>query len=306
MSLTLLEAAKLSQTPLQRGVIEVFPRTSPILERLPFLDVASDSYKYNQEEALPGIAFRGIGEGYTESTGVINPITETLAIMGGVSDVDRALVKTQGNINDLRAIHDGLKAKAAALFHCKNFFKGDTDADPKGFDGLEKRLTGGQVIDMGATSGGDALTLPKLDELIDAVAGGPDVLFMNKTMRRKINTLIRAANQAIETVSDAFGRLLTAYAGVPIAVIENDEADNAILAFDEAAPGGGASVCTSIYAVRFGAKEYVSGLQCGKMDVIDMGLYSGGTAYRTLIEWICGLAVFHPRAAARLRGVKNA
>lgn len=306
MSLTLLEAAKLSQTPLQRGVIEVFPRTSPVLERLPFLDVASDSYKYNQEEALPGIAFRGIGEGYTESTGVINPVTETLAIMGGVSDVDRALVKTQGNINDLRAIYDGLKAKAAALFFTKNFIKGDTDADPKGFDGLQKRLTGGQVIDAGNTSGGDALTLPKLDELIDAVAGGPDVLFMNKTMRRKINTLIRAANQAIETVSDAFGRQLTAYAGVPIALIENDEADNPILAFDEAAPGGGDSVCASIYAVRFGAKEYVSGLQCGKMDVIDMGLYSGGTAYRTLIEWICGVAVFHPRAAARLQGIKNA
>lgn len=306
MSLTLLEAAKLSQTPLQRGVIEVFPRTSAVLERLPFLDVASDSYKYNQEEALPGIAFRGIGEGYTESTGVINPITETLAIMGGVSDVDRALVKTQGNINDLRAIHDGLKAKAAALFFTKNFLKGDTDADPKGFDGLAKRLTGGQVIDAGGTAGGDALTLPKLDELIDAVAGGPDVLFMNKTMRRKVNTLIRAANQAIETVADAFGRQLMAYAGVPIAVIENDEADNPILAFDEAAPGNGDSVCTSIYAVRFGAKEYVSGLQCGKMDVIDMGLYSGGTAYRTLIEWICGLAVFHPRAAARLRGIKNA
>jgi hypothetical protein len=306
MSLTLLEAAKLSQTPLQRGVIEVFPRTSPVLERLPFLDVASDSYKYNQEEALPGIAFRGIGEGYKESTGVINPVTETLAILGGVSDVDRALVKTQGNINDLRAIHDGLKAKAAALFYTKNFFRGNTDEDPKGFDGLEKRLTGGQVIDAGSSSGGDALTLPKLDELIDAVAGGPDVLFMSKTMRRKVNTLIRAANQAIETVSDSFGRMIMAYAGVPIAVIENDEADDPILGFDEAAPGGGSSVSTSIYAVRFGAKEYVSGLQCGKIDVIDMGLYSGGTAYRTLVEWIVGMAVFHPRAAARLQGIKNA
>ncbi len=306
MSLTLLEAAKLSQTPLQRGVIEVFPRTSPVLERLPFLETSSDSYKYNQEESLPGIAFRGIGEGYTESTGVINPVTETLAILGGVSDVDRALVKTQGNINNLRAIYDGLKAKAGALFYTKNFFKGDTEENAKAFDGLEKRLTGGQVINAGNTSGGDALTLPKLDELIDAVAGGPDVLFMNKTMRRKVNTLIRAANQAIETVSDAFGRQLTAYAGIPIAVIENDEQDNPILAFNEAAPGGGASVCCSIYAVRFGAKEYVSGLQCGKMDVLDMGLYSGGTAYRTLLEWITGMAVFHPRAAARLQGIKNA
>ncbi len=63
MSLTLLEAAKLSQTPLQRGVIEVFPRTSAVLERLPFLDVASDSYKYNQEEALPGIPLPPLRKG---------------------------------------------------------------------------------------------------------------------------------------------------------------------------------------------------------------------------------------------------
>ena len=305
MSLTLLEAAKLAQTPLERGVIEVFPRESQVLLRLPFLTVSSDSYKYNLEEALPGIAFRGIGESYTESTGTVNPQTETLAIMGGFSDVDRALVKTQGNLNNIRAIHDGLKAKAAALKFTSKFFKGDSETDPKEFDGLEKRLTGNQLLDMGSSSGGDTLTLAKLDELIDAVQGGPDVLFMNKTLRRKVSALVRAAGQAIETVSDAFGRQLTAYAGVPIGVIENDETDTAILGFTEAAPGGGASVCSSIYAVKFGVKEYVGGLQCGTMDVIDMGLYSGGVVYRTLIEHIVGLAIWGPKSAARLRGISN-
>jgi hypothetical protein len=306
MSLTLVESAKLRQTPLQRGVVEVFPRTSAVLERLPFLDVASDSYKYNQESALPGIAFRAIGEGYTESTGVINPVTESLCILGGVSDVDRALVKTQGNINNLRAIHDGLKAKSAALKFTKTFFKGDSGSDPKEFDGLEVRLTGNQKISAGSTNGGNTLTLAMVDALIDAVIGGPDVIFCNKTMRRKINTLVRAANQAIETVNDAFGRIINAYAGIPIGVIENDEEDNAILGFTEAGEGGGGDVCTSIYAVRFGVQEYLSGLQCGQMDVIDMGLYSGGTAYRTILEWLVGMAIFHPRAAARLYGVKNA
>ena len=306
MSLTLLEAAKLKSDPLQRGVIEVFPRTSPVLERLPFLPVSSDSYKYNQEQTLPGIVFRGIGEGYTESTGVINPVTETLSILGGVSDVDRALVKTQGKVNDLRAVHDGLKAKAAALKFTKTFFKGDNGTDPKEFDGLENRLTGDQLIAAGSTSGGDELTLDLLDQLIDAVVGGPDALFMNKTMRRKVNALVRAAGQATEVVSDAFGRQLTAYAGVPIGVIEDDETGTTILGFNEANPGGGTAASTSIYAVRFGVSEFLSGLQCGEMDVEDMGLYSGGTAYRTLIEWICGVAVFHPKAAARLHGVKNA
>lgn len=304
MSLTLLEAAKLVQDPLQRGVIEIFPRTSPVLERLPFFDVNGQAYKYNQEKTLPGIAFRGINESYTESTGVVNPAVEALFVMGGISPVDRALVKTQGNVNNLRATYDAMKAKAAALTYTLKFFKGDNASNPKEFDGLEKRLTGDQKIAAGSTSGGDTLTLDMLDILLDAVQGGADVLFMNKTLRRKVSKLVRAAGQAQETVSDAFGRQLTAYAGVPIGVVEEDKDGNLILPFTEDNPGGGAAASTSIYAVRFGVIEYVSGLQAGPMDVLDLGL--NRTMYETLIEWICGLGVFHPKAAARLYGVKNA
>ena len=66
--LILLEAAKLIQDPLKRGVIEIFPRTSPVLERLPFFNVNGQAYKYNLEETMPGIAFRGINETYTADT----------------------------------------------------------------------------------------------------------------------------------------------------------------------------------------------------------------------------------------------
>ena len=41
--------------------------------------------------ATGGIAFRGINEGYDESTGVLNPQTESLVICGGDSDFDVAL-----------------------------------------------------------------------------------------------------------------------------------------------------------------------------------------------------------------------
>jgi len=305
MSITLLEAAKLVQDPLKRGVIEIFPRVSPVLERLPFFGVNGQSFRYNSEKTLPGVAFRGISETYTESTGIVNPAVEALYILGGLSKVDRALVKTQGNINNLRSVYDGMKAKSVALEYTKKFFSGDNSTDPNEFDGLKTRLTGDQVIDMGATDGGDTLTLAKLDEMMDAVQGSPDVIFCNKTMRRKISNLARAANQATEPVNDAFGRQLQAYAGTPIAVVEEDKDGNAILPFTEPdLDDGDKTVCTSIYACRFGLAEYVSGLQAGNMDVLDQGL--SGTFYQTLIEWICGLGVFHPKAAARLRGIKNA
>ena len=303
--LTLLEAAKLVQDPLARGVIEIFPRVSPVLERLPFFNVTGQAYRYNQEQTLPGIAFRGINESYTESTGIVNPAVESLFILGGISSVDRALVKTQGNVNNLRAIYDAMKAKSVALEFTKKFFKGSNTTDPNEFDGLDERLTGNQSLTVvSPASGGDALSLAYMDHLIDAVQGGPDVIFCNKTIRRKINALMRAAGQATEPVNDAFGRVISSYAGIPIAVIEDDKDGNAILPFSEANPGGGDAASTSIYAVRFGVAEWVSGLQSGSMDVVDLGL--NRTSYETLVEWVCGLGVFHPKAAARLSGIKNA
>ncbi len=304
MSITLLEAAKLVQDQLARGVIEIFPRVSPVLERLPFFPVTGQAYKYNTEKTLPGVAFRGIGESYTESTGVVNPQVEALYVLGGISAVDRALVQTQGNVNNLRATYDAMKAKAVSLTYTKKFFKGNSETDPNEFDGLERRLLNAQVMPMGSSAGGDTLDLATLDTMLDQVQGSPDVIFCNKTMRRKISALARAANQATETVNDAFGRQLQAYAGIPIAVIEDDKDGNPILGFTEDDCNGDAAECTSIYAVRFGAAEYVSGLQSGDMAVIDLGLNK--TKYETLIEWICGLGVFHPKAAARLRGIKNA
>ena len=279
--LTLTEASKLIQSPLQRGVVETFARTSPVLERLPFMDVNGNAYSYNVEQTLPGIAFRDYNASYTESTGVVNPHTEKLYIMGGISSVDRALVKTQGSVNNIRAIHDNMKAKAAALTFTAKFFNGDNTTAATEFDGLKERLTGDQALTYTGT-----LTLDKVDELVDGVIGGPTALFMSKATRRTVNALRRAAGQATEVVSDSFGRQIDAYAGIPIGVIEEDKDGAAILADGE------------IYAIRMGVQEYVSGLQAGGMEVIDLGL--NRTQYETLIEWICGIAVFHPKAAARL------
>jgi hypothetical protein len=302
MALTLTEAAKLSQDTLQRGVIETFARTSSILEMLPFMDIAGNAYAYNQEGALPGIGFRDVNEGYTASEGVINPASERLYIAGGDVDVDRFLVQTRGNINDIRAIHTEMKAKALALAITNQIFNGDQAVDPKGFDGLKKRLSGNQVIDAGTN--GAELTITMLDELIDAVEGEPDALFCSKAMRREIKRVIQNHNGYSESQYDAFGRPVMTYGGIPIRVIETDNLGNEILGFNETQ--GTASNAGSIYAIKFGAEQYVSGLQNGGVSVRDLGELQEKPIYRTRIEWYTGLAVFHPRAAARLRGVVKA
>lgn len=299
--LTLLEASKLMDNPLAQGVVETFASVNPVLERLPFIDIMGNAYRYNQEGTLPGIAFRGINGSYTESTGVINPQTEALTIVGGDSDYDVALVKMGTGSGQLRAAHDAMKAKALSLTWLKTFFKGDTDEDPLAFDGLQKRLTGNQVVDAG--SGGAALDLDMLDDLIDRVRGDNKTLFMNRTMRRTVSKLVRASGAAVETVTDAFGRQLMGYAGVPIALVDEDSEDNPIFAFDED-DGSGNADTTSIYCAAFGL-DRMHGIQTETMDVRDLGELDSKPAYRTRVEWYSGVAVTHPKAGARLRYVNQ-
>ncbi|KMY40227.1 hypothetical protein AC621_20745, partial [Bacillus sp. FJAT-27445] len=227
MGLTLTEAAKLSQDTLQRGVIETFARTSSFLEMLPQMDISGNAYAYNQEGALPGIGFRDVNEGYTASEGVINPQSEKLYIAGGDVDVDRFIIQTRSNINDVRAIHTEMKAKALALAITNQYFNGDQAVNAKGFDGLKKRLSGKQVIEAGAD--GAELTITMLDELIDAVEGEPDALFVSKAMRREIKRVIQDHNGYSEGLYDAFGRPVMTYGGIQIRTIEDDNTGAAIL-----------------------------------------------------------------------------
>lgn len=299
MALTLLEAEKYSTDVLRRGVIETFARNSVIFELLPFMEISGNSYAYNQEQTLPGIAFRGVNEAYVESAGIVNQASERLTILGGDVDVDRFLAQTRGNINDLRAIQTEMKSKALALEWTRTFFKGDSAKDANAFDGLEKRVSGKQIISAG-TNGGQ-LTLAMLDELIDAVEGEPDVLLMSKAMRRKVKALLQASTHYIESGEDSFGRPVATYGGIPIRVVETDGAGAEILGFNEVQ--GTANNTASIYAVKFGADQYVSGLRNGSVDVRDLGEIDAKPVYRTRIEFYSGIAVFHPRAVARLKGI---
>ena len=295
--LTLTEWQKLNPTPLASGVVEIFARENPVLERLAFQNVKGSAYRYNRETTLPGIAFRDYNEGYTESTGIINPVTENLTIIGGDSDFDVAQIAMGTGDNDSRAVHDAMKAKALTLSWLKNFFDGDSGSNLKEFDGLNTRLTGNQVITAGAN--GAALTMDMLDELVDAVVGTPSVLLMNKAMRREIVKLSRTSN-VLSIGRDYFGREVQQYGGVPIAVVEEDASGDPILGFDETV--GSSDVTASIYAVKFGP-DALHGIQTQPMSVRDPGEIDSKPAYRTRVEWYSSIAIKHPKAAARLQGV---
>ena len=64
MALTIVEAAKLNPGDVIRtAIVEMYARNSDILRVLPFDNIAGNALKYNREDILPGVGFRGVDYG---------------------------------------------------------------------------------------------------------------------------------------------------------------------------------------------------------------------------------------------------
>lgn len=307
MAITLVESAKLSQDTLKKGVVSTFVQNAPVLQMLPFMDIQGNAYTYNQEASLPGVAFRAVNGSYTESTGTVNPQTESIVILGGDADVDKFIAQTRSNINDQRAIQTALKTKAMSYKFQDAFFNGDSAVDANSFDGLKKRLTGNQVItadtnglDITASTTNMNLFMDSLDSLIYQVAGKADALFMDSKTLLKVKSVARQLGYFDKGV-DTFGKSVMVYDGVPF--FEAGENTDGTKVIGHAETVGTGTICTSIYAVKFGADEFVSGLTNGGMQVYDLGELESKPAYRTRIEFYCGIGIFNGKAAARLQGI---
>ena len=317
MALTLAESAKLSQDNLAKGVLETFVQTSPILDRIPFMEIAGNAYAYDEEATLPGVAFRSVNEAYAESTGTVNQKSEKLVILGGDADVDRFIQQTRSNVNDQRAEQTALKVKAISYKFQETFFTGDSSVDTKSFDGLRKRLTGKQVIDaaangmpiLGSSNADIHQFLDKLDELLAAVPGinsANGAIYASAAIIRKIGSAMRHISYDTTLQQDIAGKRVMQWNGIPILEAGQTPAGKEIL--DTTETQGTATNTASIYAVKFGQGEGdqgVTGLTNGGVMVEDLGQLQEKPAYRTRIEFYCGLGVFSGKAAARLKGVLN-
>ena len=302
MSLTLPEACKLALNngEIKRAaVIRIFAEKSDLLRVMPFVDIAGNSYAYNIEGALPGIAFRGVNEGYTSSTGVINPQSEPLKIAGGDLDVDSFIIKTNGP--NVRSTQESMKATALAQSLGYTFVKGDSQSNAREFDGLEKRLTGTQVLSNSAASGGAGASCVKIDEAIERV-DNPTHLLMNKATKRQLNSYLRSIG-SVNMTKDEFGRPLMQYGDLPI-LIADGNGDTAAIGADESYTGGGTANGSSIYVLSLG-DGMLNAIQSGGMTVDDLGQMQSQPTYRTRLEWFVGMVLQHPRAACRLRDIKS-
>lgn len=303
MALTLLEAAKLNPGDVIRNaIIEMYAGSSDILAALPFTSISGNAMKYNREGSLPGVGFRGVNEAYTPSTGVLNPITETLVIAGGDLDVDKFIIDTMGT--NQRAVHEAMKVRALSLAWTAKFIKGDTSSDPREFDGLQVRVTGDQKIAAGTTANGTPLSLAKLDQAIDQTLH-PTHIIMSKAMARKFAAAARGSLMGdYQVTTNDMGQRVESYMGLDILKVDLDNTGTAILPFTEAATSGTATA-TSLYVVSMGDGA-LTGIQNGTIDVRDLGELQTAPVYRTRVEWYPGMAIFNGRAVTRLYSISDA
>lgn len=294
MALTQVEAARLSNDMLLRGVIDTIVKDSMILQFLPFMDVTGTSVRYTREATMPAASFHAPGGAWSEATPTFTNHTANLTILGGDADVDNFLQATYADANDLEAEVIANRAKAIAHKFNDTFVSGDIVGDANSFDGIRKLIPVAQTVDQAAN--GAAITLPKLDELVDKVKPGkPDVLLMSRRTRRGLKQARRTAGPVIENHVDQFGQQVETYDGIPIV------ADDFVP--DSEVQGTSGAVCSSVFALKFGMSIGLMGLQHGGIAIETVGELEGKDATRTRIKWYTGLALMSELGVARLRGI---
>lgn len=311
MASTLADLSKIEKDRLRKSVMDTMLMESVVMQHIPWETLNALGTVIVRFQDLPAVGFRKIGENYLESTGATEQISENVSLLGGMIDVDKALVRAGNTIERERAVQQRMKLKAMTYAFNDKFINGDRSSDPEEFDGLDRRcalIGSAQEIDYtsttsATTSASDARAfINKIDELIYSIDGHqPDALYMNKTALLSLRSCLRLAS-LLDTSRDQFGRQISAYGGIPMYDIGVTANQTTKVILDTETKGGG-SAETSIYAVKYGVGTDFWGIEEYPLDVVDKGELESGVTYRTVVDWPVGLAIANDRSIARLYGI---
>lgn len=302
MPLLKVEAEKLAETDLVRGVIEEVIDRDELFALLPFTRTEGKAYVYNREKAVVEAEFLDPNDTVNEGAAEFLEVVTKLRILAHDVDVDKFLAATMNDANDQVAIQIAAKAKGLARKFRRTLVVGNNAVNAKEFDGIQKLVaaTADQNIVVGAN--GAALSLSMLDELLDKIPNGADAIFMRSGTVRAYRALLRAAGGTTpETIMlEDFGRPVLAHNGVPILVNDFIPGDIA---------QGSATATCSVYAVRLNEDDGLHGIFGGAggagMAVEAIGTVQNKDAWRWRVKWYAGVALKSTKSLARLVGITN-
>ena len=234
MAITLAEAKVGMADKVDQQVVDMFRRSSLLLDRLTFDNAISPgtggstlTYGYIQLKTPSTAAVRAINAEYTANEAKREKKTTSAIIMGGSFQVDRVIQDTSGAIDELVFQADE-KIKATANFFTNCVINGTSAGSGAGFvtntfDGLKKLLAGtsteyASTADLTTAENMDAnynLFLDELDEFISGLDGMPDMLIMNRKMLSKLRGIARRAGYYTSS-RDQYGRLVAPNNGIEL------------------------------------------------------------------------------------------
>ncbi|QCX77666.1 hypothetical protein C9F11_20155 [Streptomyces sp. YIM 121038] len=278
MATSLAEAKNNAQDDIDVQVIDEFRKSSDILDRLTFDNVVSPTggdtltYGYRRLITQRDAAFRALNSEYTPAEVTSQRYTVDLVPLGGSFQIDRVISRIGPAASGAVTLNMQQLIKASRAKFADAVINGDKGVETNGFDGLSKILTGTATeylpLANGVTSGfvdwtavndkASALAAQThIDNWLAAMDDTPDVIYGNrKTL--SLFKRIAAWTDQIDKSTDAFGRPVTAYNGIPLADLKSKAGSNAdvisLVTRDPDAGGAGGNVTGlgDLYAIRYG------------------------------------------------------
>lgn len=328
MPITLAEAKVGMADKVDQQVVDMFRRSSLLLDRLTFDNAISPGtggstlvYGYTQLKTPSTAAVRAINSEYTANEAKREKKTTQAIIMGGSFEVDRVIQDTSGAIDELVFQADE-KIKATANFFTNCVINGTaagTAAPGKTtgtFDGLNKLLANSSTeytatADLSTSENVTAnynQFLDELDEFISGLDGMPDMLLMNRKMLSKLRGIARRAGY-YEVSKDDFGRGVEMYNG--IALMDAGEFYDGSKTVDivaDTAAGASDFGTSDIYAVKFGLDAFHGISPTGTKVITSYmpDLTLPGAVKKGEVELVAGVALKNTLKAGHMKGIITA
>lgn len=302
MAVTLNEMLKAAKTDYGAMVIKDLIRMSKLLTVLRFKDVSGLRVVGHRWQTLPATGKRKLGGGYTEATGTLEPVEETLSIYGGDIQIDRIFTKVQSLFMDQLALQTEMLRESIARSVHNDIINGDHAVDVDGFEGLKKRVSNMPArLTINLESGGNSLAVLTnttnghlfLDALHKAkkyVGGRVDFWLCSEASELGIGQLYRRQG-LLTTTQDAMERTWESILGGAIIDVGlKQDLSTEIMPSTE----GTDSLGNSLYAVRAGDEEGLNGIQLAgtspePYDPLAGGELTSTPAYMRRVDWAIGL-----------------
>ena len=311
MAITLQEAKIGMADKVDQQVVDMFRRSSQLLDKLTFDNTISPgtggstlTYGYIQLKSPATAAVRNVGGEYTPGEAKREKKTTSAVIMGGAFQVDRVLQNTAGAADEI-AFQAEQKIKATANCFHNMAINGDTEEG--GFDGLKKLLSGtaNEVTSTVSLTTSQELDsnynafLDEMDAFLATLDGSADMLMMNTQMLIKLRSIARRAGYYERSVDD-FGKTVETYAGIPM--VDMGKYFDGEASVDVIPTISGK---TAIYAVCLGLDGFhgISPTGTGVLNSYLPDLSAPGAVKTGEVELVAGVALKNTLKAAVLQGI---